>query len=129
MENPYENENWLRHDMETDWVWLPNGRNMSAPAAENHRDGYTEGSASRDAEVSEHHIVIQNLCDALIAEHKKLTEQAEIVSGLVEALESIPAHTLDHDAGGKETMVFRYTAYAIWDTEKRLPAIEKAKGE
>ncbi len=60
---------------------------------------------------------------------KAKAEQAEIVKGLVEALESIPAHTLDHDADGKETMVFRYTAYAIWDTEKRLPAIAKAKGE
>ena len=85
------------------------------------------GYHSRDAEISEHHIVISNLRDALIAEHKKLAKQAEIVRGLVEALESIPVHTLDHAADGTETMVFRYNAYAIWDTEKRLPAIAKAK--
>ena len=58
MKNPYATENWLRHDMESDWVWLPNGRDMSAPAAENHRDGWEEGKA----------------------------EQAEIVKGLVEAV-------------------------------------------
>ncbi len=55
---------------------------------EGHREAWDEDSASRDAEVSEHHIVIQNLRDALIAEHKKLGKQAEIVSELVEAVES-----------------------------------------
>ncbi len=58
---------------------------------EGHREAWNEGSASRDAEVSEHHVVIKNLRDALIAEHKKLTEQAEIVSEYREALEWIAA--------------------------------------
>ena len=47
---------------------------------------WEEGRASRDPEVSEHHVVIKNLRAALVAEHKKLTEQAEIVSELVEAV-------------------------------------------
>ncbi len=54
-------------------------------------DAWNEGSASRDPEVSKHHVVIKNLRAALVAEHKKLTEQAEILSGYREALEWIAA--------------------------------------
>ena len=50
---------------------------------------WNECSASRDAEISEHHVVIKNLRAALVAEHTKLAEQAEIVSELVGAVESL----------------------------------------
>ncbi len=79
---------------------------------------WNECSASRDAEVSEHHVVIKNLRAALVAEHKKLTEQAEIVSELVGALREYIAY-----GGSTNTTRGR----AAWQGAEAVLA--KAKGE
>ena len=70
-----ENPNVLSNDRVTSIL-------EHVPCDAKEEDLIRAGYHSRDAEISEHHIVISNLRDALIAEHKKLAERAEIVSVL-----------------------------------------------
>ena len=78
MENPFEYIDPYKHYLTAEDV-----------VENNQYDAWNEGGASRDAEVSEHHVVIKNLRAALVAEHKKLTEQAEIVSELVDVCQQM----------------------------------------
>ncbi len=81
-------------------------------------DAWNEGSASRDAEVSEHHVVIQNLRAALIAEHKKLGKQAEIVSELVDVLNNWERHDNVLKRMGYEDLLQR-TRAAIYKAKRK----------
>ena len=105
--------------MKNPYIGIHNGMSYHNPV-----EVWELGRASLDAEVSEHHIVIKNLRAALVAEHKKLAEQAEIVSELVGALDGMMEYT--H---------YRQREIPITDAEKRAwviaaeRAIAKAKGE
>ena len=112
-----ENPNVLSNDRVTSIL-------EHVPCDAKEEDLIRAGYHSRDAEISEHHIVIKNLRAALVAEHKKLTEQAEIVTELVTALSFYLV-----DWSVDETIHQATIDFAIAAQEKARKAIAKAKGE